>query len=56
MGEFSEAHLQEVKQIYIAEGRTTLSCFLAKQQPSTSENTGGLPDYTMGTVITYNKN
>ena len=46
-----------MKQIFIAEGMTTLSCFLAKQQSSTSEDTGrGLPVYTMGTVITYNKN
>lgn len=54
--EVSEAHLQEVKQIFIAEGRTALPCFLAKQQSSTSENTGGLPDYTLGIVITYNEN
>lgn len=57
MGELSKAYLQYVKPIFIAEGMTTLSCFLAKQQSSTSEDTGrGLPVYTMGTVITYNKN
>lgn len=56
MGELSEAHLQQAKQIFIAEGMTTLSCFLAKQS-STSEDTGrGFPVYTTGTIITYDKN
>lgn len=37
MGELSWVYLQEERQTVIAKGMTPLSCFLAKQQPSTSE-------------------